>query len=125
MSNIGRAVPNMMWLMQTSDGKIFSEHSQFIQSTANTQLIDFIMACITISELIRIAALTSINLPKDHKREVIVREILKFFGVLILGTRYEFTTRRELWSTTPRTKYLCAPAIGNRTGMSRIRFNGI
>ena len=51
-------------------------------------------------------------------------ELLKFFGVLVLGTKFEFSDRRSLWSTTAPSKYIPAPHFG-RTGMSRNRFDHI
>jgi len=48
--------------------------------------------------------------------------MLKFIGVIVLATRYEFGSRAELWSTKPRNPYLVAPAFGERTGLSRCRF---
>ena len=47
-------------------------------------------------------------------------EILKFFGVLILMTRIEFSTRRSLWSSQETSKYLPQPQFGNI--ISRRRF---
>ena len=47
-------------------------------------------------------------------------EILKFFGILILMTRFEFNGRRSLWSTNTASKYLPPPMFGNI--MSRNRF---
>ena len=39
-------------------------------------------------------------------------ELIKFFGILLLTTRYEFGARRDLWSQTKKTKYEDAPAFG-------------
>jgi len=52
-------------------------------------------------------------------------EILKLFGVVLLGTRFEFGCRSDQWSTTPRTKHIPARAFGVRTGMSRNRFDNL
>jgi Transposase IS4 len=49
-------------------------------------------------------------------------ELLKFFGILILSTRFEFSARASLWSTTAPYKYVPAPAFGKK-GMSRHRFD--
>ena len=51
-------------------------------------------------------------------------EMLKYFGIMILSTRFEFGARRDLWSTKSSTKYIPAPAFG-QTGMSRNRFDDI
>lgn len=50
--------------------------------------------------------------------------LLQFFGVLLLATKFEFSNRESLWSTTGKTAYEPAPNFG-RTGMSKNRFNEI
>ena len=49
-------------------------------------------------------------------------EILKFFGVCILITRFEFGRRSSLWVTTVPSKYVPVAALG-RIGMSRNIFD--
>ena len=49
--------------------------------------------------------------------------LLKYFGIMILATRYEFGSRADLWSTTNTSKYVEAPCLGKKTGMSRNRFD--
>lgn len=61
---------------------------------------------------------------KSKKTQQQRGEILKFFGVIILATRFEFGSRASLWSTTASAKYEQAPAFG-RTSMSRKRFDEI
>ena len=51
-----------------------------------------------------------------------VGEILKFFGILLLITRFEFGSRASLWATTGFTRLVPAPNFGRTTGMSRQRF---
>ena len=51
-------------------------------------------------------------------------ELICFFGVLILGTRYEFQDRRSLWSSVQTSRFQEAPNFG-RTGVSRNRFDEI
>lgn len=48
-------------------------------------------------------------------------ELLKFFGVLILGSFVDFDDRKNLWSKKSDNKYIHAPNFG-KTGMSRDRF---
>jgi len=52
-------------------------------------------------------------------------ELLKFMGVTILATRYDFGSRAELWSTKLRNPYLIEPVFGERTGLSRCRFDAL
>ena len=52
-------------------------------------------------------------------------EILKFFGVCILITRFEFGRRLSLWAAAAApSKYVPAAALG-KTGMSRNRFDQV
>lgn len=49
------------------------------------------------------------NLVLSKKRDALGMsraELMKFFGVLILITRYEFSRRRTLWNNKPRHKYI-------------------
>ena len=50
-----------------------------------------------------------------------IGEILKFFGVLILGTFFEFGDRKTLWAKMATHSYIPAPNFG-RTRMGRDRF---
>ena len=51
-------------------------------------------------------------------------EILKWIGVLILSTRFEFGRRRSLWSKDKVNKYIPAQTFG-RTGMCCNRFDAL
>jgi hypothetical protein len=59
-----------------------------------------------------------------HYKAMSKGELLKFVGVLILTTRFEFGCRASLWSTTAPYKYVPAPQFG-KTGMPRHRFDTI
>ena len=69
-----------------------------------------------------IVRLTNINLTNNNKQLLTTGELLKFFGVVLLMTKYEFTARASLWSRTPLEKYEQAPNFG-KTGLSRDRFD--
>lgn len=62
--------------------------------------------------------LASLSEPKGPVTE---GEILRFFGVLILGTFVEFDNRKDLWTKKSDSKYVPAPNFA-KTGMSRDRF---
>ena len=51
-------------------------------------------------------------------------EMLRFFGVVILATKFEFDNRRSLWATTATSKYIPAPLFG-KTNLSRNRFDDL
>jgi hypothetical protein len=59
-----------------------------------------------------------------HRQET-GNQLLKFLGVVILGTRYEFDHRADLWRTEAGSPIIQAPAFGTKTGMPRKRFEDI
>jgi Transposase IS4 len=59
-----------------------------------------------------------------NKRLMTKGELLKFFGVVILVTKYKFTSRASLWITSPPSKYEACPNFG-QTGMSHGRLDDI
>jgi hypothetical protein len=68
--------------------------------------------------------LTNIQL---HLKELALTtkgEVLKWFGIVILMTKFEFSKRATLWQTVANSKYLPAPKFG-ATGMSRNRFDDL
>jgi hypothetical protein len=67
---------------------------------------------------------TNVQLAQQNKHCMSTGELLRFFGILILATKFEFSSRSQLWSTTAPSKYIPAPAFG-KTGMSRQRFDDL
>ena len=53
---------------------------------------------------------------KLRKNYTTAGEIVKFFGVMLLVTRFEFGSGASLWSNTSTNKYIPAPSFG-LTGM--------
>ena len=64
----------------------------------------------------------SIELVKRSKKPTNTQEVLRFIGVVILATKFEFRCRKDLWSTTALSKYIPAPKFGS-TGIARDRFD--
>ena len=83
---------------------------------------DFFIAMFPKKQLEEMVVNTSEALNIKGKPSTSTGEMLKFFGVMILATRYEFGCRRSLWSTNQTSKYLASPSFG-RTGMSKNRFD--
>jgi Transposase IS4 len=81
------------------------------------------MAIFPPDALMRIVTLTSEKLREKGKQATTGGEILKFFGILILGTQYEFGCRADLWSTSSRNTLFDPPAFERKTGMPRDRFD--
>ena len=49
-------------------------------------------------------------------------EAVKFLGILLLITRFEFGSQRDLWSAFRRSNYIPAANLG-KTGISKNRFD--
>jgi hypothetical protein len=86
---------------------------------------DYFMAVFPPDQLVRMVELTNDKLATKKQPQLTTGELLKFFGVLILGTRYEFGHRADLWKTEAGNRLLQAPAFGMKTGMPRKRFDAI
>ena len=63
-----------------------------------------------------ILQLTNNELAMVRKSYTMAGEIVKFFGVLLLVTWFEFGSQASLWSITSTNKYIPAPSFG-LTGM--------
>lgn len=86
--------------------------------------LDYFLLMFPPTELSLILQLTNERLIEKQKNTATKGEILKFFGIIILSTKFEFGSRSSLWSTTAPAKYEPAPEFG-RTGMPRMRFDDI
>ena len=75
-------------------------------------------------QLAEMVRLTNKKLRAANRRETTRGEILKFFGIVVLCTCFEFQSRENLWSTTAPSKYRPA-ACFDRTGMSSDQFDNI
>ena len=71
-----------------------------------------------------IIQLTNNELAMARKNYTTAGEIVKFFGVMLLVTQFEFRSRASLWSNTSTNKYIPAPLFG-LTGMPRKRFDDL
>jgi Transposase IS4 len=86
-------------------------------------VLEFFMAVFPKEQLKKMVEETSDALRVNGHPKLTKGELLKWFGVLLLVTRFEFGERKELWSTTSRCKFIPAPNFGERTGMTRDRFH--
>ena len=86
---------------------------------------DFFMACFPKEQLRLMVEETNASLRLAQKFPTTVGEILKWFGITILITRFEFADRASLWSADSGSRYIPAPNLGTRTGMPRERYNTI
>jgi hypothetical protein len=68
--------------------------------------------------------LTSAKFMATGAKALTKGEMLKFIGIVMLCTRFEFRERASLWSTTASDKYQPA-AFFDKTGMTQKRFDAI
>ena len=80
--------------------------------------LDFFLLMFPPEHLTRIIAMTNEQLRSKERKEITKGELLKFFGVIILGTRLEFGSRSDLWAMTSLSSFIDAPKFGEKTGMS-------
>ena len=90
----------------------------------DVKIIDYFMAVFPSKQLKLMVDETNLKLTtalRPHPRTT-KGEVLKWMGILLLITRFEFGDKRDLWSTKPSSKYVPAANFGEKTGMSRDRF---
>ena len=68
-----------------------------------------------------IEELTNLELSKSNHPLTNKKEILKFFGILLLIPRLPDVPRKKMWKAEPSTPYGVAADLG-RTDMSKNRF---
>jgi hypothetical protein len=119
--SIGGSVPYREWSIRTVVGYSLGPGSDARKSFSR---LDYFLLMFPPEQLSTIVTLTSENLLSKSKVATTPGEVLKFFGVLILVTRFEFSARASLWSNMAPSKYQPAPSFG-KTGMFRNRFDSI
>jgi Transposase IS4 len=84
--------------------------------------LDYFMAAFPPTALKHILTLTNKSLRKNGGKEI---ELLRFFGVVLLITKFDFGQRDKLWNSVPTFKYIPSPQFGIQTGMCCNRFEEI
>ena len=115
---IGGAYSNTEWHLRDSIGNVFRKGSNRHNRMTKLEYFLLMFPPMQLDEMVR---LTNLRLEAKDYSETTKTEIVKWMGILLLITRFEFRTRKLLWSTTPQGKYRAAPCFG-KTGMSRNRF---
>jgi Transposase IS4 len=113
---IGGVVARRTWPVRSITGDLIFEGGDAIFGDNRRTPYEYFMAIFPPDALMRIVMLTSEKLREKGKQVTRGGEILKFFGILILGTRYEFGSRADLWSTSSRNILFDPPKFGRRTG---------
>jgi Transposase IS4 len=105
LEDIAGPVHRRTWSVQSVTGDTIAENCDAI-SRLPRSAYDYFMAMFPHYQLVRMVLLTSKVLEENKKRPTTAGEVLKVIGILILGTRFEFGKRHELWSTTGRNRLL-------------------
>ena len=118
---VGGNVAFREWKCKTANGDLLGAGSDINQKFSR---LDYFLMMFPHKHIQTIVMLTNRHLATVKKPQTSIGEILKFFGVLILTTKFEFGSRRMLWSIVAPSKYVPAPCFG-KTGMVRNRFDDL
>jgi hypothetical protein len=121
---IGRPVHRRLWAVKSLSGDKITENGDAIRMMARSPY-KYFMAMVPQDQLARIVRLTSKRLEDRDKTTTSAGEVLKFIGVLIVATRFEFGSRNDLWSTTGANRLLNGLNFRAKTGMYRNRFDNL
>jgi len=122
---IGGSLPRRSWSVRLLSGETIFEDGDAIGPGRTRRPLDYILDMFPQQQLGRMVRLTSAKLEARRFNTTTAGEVLKFIGVLVLGTRHEFGSRADLWSTVSRIKHIQAPSFGKLTGVSRDRFDAL
>ena len=121
--DVNGPIPYRQWYIIDSMGeRIMQSDSSKVKKMSR---LDLFILKYPPKHLLKIIRMTSRNLIKLGKPEITKGGLIKFFGIIILGTRFEFGSRSDLWSMLLVSRFIEAPKFGEKTGMSRQRFDDI
>jgi Transposase IS4 len=112
-----------VWTLQTAVGGTIVEGGDSGSAIPPRRPYDYFMAVFPPYQLVRMVELTNKKLADNKNPQLTTGEQLKFLGVLILGSRYEFGHRADLWRIEAGSRILQARAFSTKTGMPRKRFD--
>ena len=107
------------WGIQTITGDVISQGCELGKRMSR---LNFFLLIFPPAQLTQCTVLTNKVLKKEKLKETTTGEILIFFGIIVLMSKFEFNKRRDLWTNTSQFRYVSAPALG-KTGMARKRFD--
>ncbi len=113
-------VPFRLWSIRNNMGDVLVPGANTAAISDITPL-DFFLLMFPPKQFIDMVELTNTELTKLELNKTNCSEMLKFFGAILLMTKFEFTSRASLWSSVAPSKYQPAPHFG-LTGMSKLRF---
>ena len=121
--DINGSVPHRSWAVKTVVGGEtigLNGDPQFLHSRLEYFLMSFPPSqLMLVQQLMNQQIETIAAMQQTQHKSMTIGELLQFFGILVLSTKFEFGSRASLWSCTAIYKYIPAPQFGN-TGMSRL-----
>ena len=117
-SDVQAPLTHRAWRITTASGQELGpggDHS-------DTSPLDYFLMMFPTLQLRAMVRMTNSNLHRHECRLTSSGELLKFLGMLILITRFEFGNCSTLWSSKKPGKYAPASCLGT-TGMARDRFD--
>jgi hypothetical protein len=120
--DINGPVDPIDWKFRGVDGAMWSEGDD---EDLKRAYIDYFMTCFPPLAMRLIITETNKKLVEKNADEIDLGEFLKFVGVMILITRFEFGERRDCFQSKQTCPYMPAPNISAATGMTRHRFDMI
>jgi len=102
-----------------------ANHNRDNDDTTKYTPYDFFMACFPADQLSAMVDLTSVALRQAGHPPTTTGEVLKWLGITVLITRFQFADRASLWSCDSTSKYVPSPNIGTKTGMARARYDSL
>ena len=107
------------WAVKTRMGYMLGRGGDHQNSYSR---LEYFLMLFSPQQLQLILQLTSNELAMARKNYTMAGEIVKFFGVMLLVTRFEFGSQASLWSNVTTNKYILAPSFG-LTGMPWKQFD--
>ncbi len=97
-------VPQQMWSVHNSVGDVFTPGGNAIL-TQDILPLNLFLLMFPPKQLTDMVRWTNVQLLELSLRQITASEMLKFFGVIILTTKFEFMTRASVWYATAWSKY--------------------
>ena len=115
-------VPKKKWGIRLHSGEVLYQNGD-VQHMYSP--LDYFLMSFPNAQMDLCIIETNKQLREQRKRETTATELYKLFGIIILITRFETTSRARLWSTVSQNKYIPAVKLGAMTGMPRQRFDDL
>ena len=109
------------WAVKTRMGYMLDRGGDHQNSYSR---LEYFLMLFPPQQLQLILQLTNNELAMTRKNYTMAGEIVKFFGVMLLVTRFEFGSRASLGSSMTTNKYIPAPSF-SLTGMPQKRFDDL